>query len=108
VVALYKKPKLLVYRFQVSRVNKLVLMLGAFNIYLLISRRLSAEGRICSGEHLSMEDWWANYHPQVSENYLIKMGFVLKMYAYVCSTLFVFLSLAVLYLGYSVKNCILS
>ena len=63
VLAIYRSPTLLTYRFQVSRINKLVLVFGAFNLYLLFRRRLSAAGRMCSGEHLNMDEWWANYHP---------------------------------------------
>ena len=68
---------MLKYRFYVSRVNKLVLIFGAYCLVLLHTYRLSSPGKLCSGDYLSEEQ---KADPTVANNYLIQRGDYFKLY----------------------------
>ena len=79
--------ELIKYRFFVSRLNKLAITSFVCLIILMFCRRLSPAAKFCSGDHLNYSDWIARFHPHRSKEFLVKMGFILKMYVYVVCAL---------------------
>ena len=67
-VGIYLFNKMLYWRFFVSRANKLVLLWGLYVFLLLNLYRFRKEGRICSGDYLTPEEW---YDDSINKNYLI-------------------------------------
>ena len=81
--------ELIKYRFFVSRLNKIAIASFVCLIVLMFCRRLSPAAKFCSGDHLSYGDWIARFHPHRSKEFLVKMGFILKMYVYVVCVMIV-------------------
>lgn len=55
-MAIYCVNSLLTYRHYISRVNKLILLYGAFILAVTFIYRLDEAGKICSGDYLSDSD----------------------------------------------------
>ena len=104
VIAFSCSKELLKYRFFVSRFNKLVLACFVILIGCIIKTRLSPAAKFCSGDHLTYDEWRHRFAPHRSREFLVKMGFILKMYVNcVMMSLVIFLGLG-LYLAYSLKG----
>ena len=54
---------LLRYRYYVSRVHKLLLVMFVVCTALNVTRRLTPAAKFCSGDHLSFDDWRHKYAP---------------------------------------------
>ena len=69
--AIYFVHSLLVYRHYISRINKLVLLYGAYILLMTHIYRLDEAGSICSGDNLTDAQ---RHDPAIAKNYLIETG----------------------------------
>ena len=100
-VAIFLINSLLVYRHFISRINKLILLYGAYILVVTHIYRLDEPGKICSGDYLTREE---SQDPLVTTNYLIAVG---KLFWAYMVGLWVMLSLACVcaaFIGFQVYN----
>ena len=59
------------YRHYISRINKLILLYGAYILVLTVIYRMDEAGKICSGDYLTDDQ---KTDPLVAKNYLLETG----------------------------------
>ena len=70
-VAIYFVSSLLMYRHYISRINKLILIYGAYILVMTHIYRLDEAGQICSGDYLTKEQ---KHDPAIASGYLLETG----------------------------------
>ena len=98
-VSIYCVESLLMYRNYISRVNKLVLLYGAYILVMTHIYRLDEAGQICSGDYLTDAQ---KDDPAIAKNYLLETGKLFWAYMVGIWALSIVAALFGIVLGYQV------
>lgn len=98
-VAIYFINSLLMYRHYISRVNKLILLYGAYILFMTHLYRLDEPGHLCSGDYLTEEE---KMDPSISKQYLLELGRLFWAYMMGIWVLSILAGLFCVVIGYQV------